>query len=192
MNKYSDMEATIRAMIDVSNHEISTLTEYCCTKKIRKNEIVSPVGYIPNDIFFINKGLLRVILTDKEGNNHTIHFALENQFIADYSCFIQQTPSIYTIQAVEPTELIVMPRKAVEWGYKNMKEGEKLGRIIAEFYLIFKDNRIMNLYSRTPKERYEAIGEVFPNIHNRVPQHMIASYLGITPEHLSRLKKERV
>ncbi|KAF2518543.1 Crp/Fnr family transcriptional regulator [Flavobacterium salilacus subsp. salilacus] len=186
------MEAVIKEMINISGQEIDDLTEYCSVKKISKNEIVSPVDYIPNDIFFINTGLLRVILTDKEGNNHTIHFAMENQFIADYSCFIQQIPSIYTIQAIEPTEVVVLPRKAVEWGYKNLTEGEKLGRIIAEFYLIYKDNRIMNLYSRTPKERYDAIGEVFPNIHNRAPQHMIASYLGITPEHLSRLKKEKV
>jgi hypothetical protein len=82
-----------------------------------------------------------------------------------------------------------MPRSAVDWDYKNLKEGDKLGRLIAEFYFIYQDNRIKNLYARSAKERYDTITEVFPNIHNRVPQHMIASYLGITPVHLSRLKK---
>jgi CRP-like cAMP-binding protein len=130
-----------------------------------------------------------VIVHDKEGSEHTIHFALENQFIADYSSFIQQQPSLYTLQALEETEVVIMPRSAVDWGYKNLKEGDKLGRLIAEFYFIYQDNRIKNQYARSAKERYDTITEVFPNIHNRVPQHMIASYLGITPVHLSRLKK---
>ena len=64
-----------------------------------------------------------------------------------------------------------------------------MGRLIAEYYFIYQDNRIQNNYFRTPKERYDNITQVFPNIHNRVPQHMIASYLGITSIHLSRLKK---
>lgn len=132
---------------------------------------------------------MRVIVHDNDGAEHSIHFALENQFIADYSSFIQRQPSLYTLQALEETEVVVMPRSVVEWGYQHLKEGEKLGRLIAEFYFIYQDNRIKNTYARTPKERYDTITEVFPNIHNRVPQHMIASYLGITPVHLSRLKK---
>lgn len=81
------------------------------------------------------------------------------------------------MQTEEETEVVVMPRAAIEWGYKNMAQGDRLGRCIAEFYFIYQDNRIKNLYARTPKERYDSITDVFPNIHNRVPQHMIASYL---------------
>jgi hypothetical protein len=114
---------------------------------------------------------------------------LENQFIADYSGFILQQPALYSLQALEETHVVVLPRQAIEWGYNHMEEGDRLGRLIAEYYFIYQDTRIKNLYARTPKERYDSIAEVFPNIHNRVPQHMIASYLGITPVHLSRLKK---
>ena len=70
-----------------------------------------------------------------------------------------------------------------------MQEGNKLGRLIAEYYFVYQDNRIKNMIALSPKERYDSITEVFPDIHNRIPQHMIASYLGITPVHLSRLKK---
>jgi signal-transduction protein with cAMP-binding, CBS, and nucleotidyltransferase domain len=179
----------ILSMISASDQEMNQLLHGCFFKIFQRQEILSHPGVTPNDIFFINKGILRVIVHDKEGSDHTIHFALENQFIADYSSFIQQQPSLYTLQALEETEVIVMPRSAVDWGYKNLKEGDKLGRLIAEFYFIYQDNRIKNLYARTPKERYDTITEVFPNIHSRVPQHMIASYLGITAVHLSRLKK---
>lgn len=179
----------IRQMIAVSDAQLDSFLSMCIDKKLKRYEIVSRPGIIPNEIFFINKGLIRVIITDNEGTEHSIHFAMENQFIADYSSFLLKQASLYTLQTEEETEVVVMPRAAIEWGYKNLEQGDRLGRLIAEFYFIYQDNRIKNLYARTPKERYDTITDVFPNIHNRVPQHMIASYLGITPVHLSRLKK---
>jgi CRP-like cAMP-binding protein len=161
----------------------------CFVKTFKRKEIVSRPNVVPNEVFFINKGLFRIFVIDREGTEHTIHFALENQFIADYSCFIQKTLSIQTIQAIEETVTIVLPRSAIEWGYNNLEQGDRLGRFVAEYYFIYHDNRIKNQYVRTPKERYDRISGVFPNILQRVPQHMIASYLGITPIHLSRLKK---
>lgn len=182
----------IAQMINISASELNSLLSQCINKTFQRLETLSRPNSIPNEIFFINKGIIRVTVTDNDGREHTIHFALENQFIADYSCFMLKEPSLYTLQAVEETEVVVMPRSAIEWGYKNLKEGDKLGRLIAEYYFIYQDNRIKNLYARTPKERYDSITVVFPNIHNRVPQHMIASYLGITPVHLSRLKKAAI
>lgn len=183
------LKAAIRHMIAISDKEMAAFLEKCHLKTFKKQEALSRPGPVPNEIFFINRGILRVIILDKNGREHTIHFAMENQFIADYSAFMLRQPSMYTLQTIEETEVVVMPRSAIEWGYVNLTQGEKLGRLIAEFYFIYQDNRIKNLYARTPKERYDSIAGVFPNIHNRAPQHMIASYLGITPVHLSRLKK---
>ena len=179
----------MKQMIDVSEEELNDFLGQVFVKTFKRQETVSRPNTVPNEIFFINKGLIRVMVTGNDGTEHTIHFALENQFIADYSCFMQKQTSLYTLQAIEETEVVVLPRAVIEWGYKNLKEGQKMGRLIAEFYFIYQDNRIKNQYARTPKQRYDSITEVFPNIHNRVPQHMIASYLGITPVHLSRLKK---
>jgi CRP-like cAMP-binding protein len=179
----------MKQIINVSEDELNDFLSQAITKNFKRQEILSRPNNIPNEIFFINKGLIRVLITDNEGTEHTIHFALENQFIADYSNFIQQQPSIYSLQTLEETEVIILPRSTIEWGYKNLTDGQKMGRLIAEYYFIYQDDRIKNLYVRTPKQRYDNITDVFPNIHNRVPQHMIASYLGITPIHLSRLKK---
>lgn len=176
-------------MINISETEMEEFLSRCFIKSFEKKETVSRPNVIPAEVFFINQGLFRIMVMDKEGVEHTIHFAMENQFIADYSCFISKVPSVQTIQAVEKTETVVLPRSAIEWGYNNLKEGDRLGRLVAEFYFIYFDNRIKNQYMRSPKERYDNITQVFPNIHERVPQHMIASYLGITPIHLSRLKK---
>lgn len=179
----------MKQMISISEDELDDFLGQAFCRTYKRKEILSRPHVIPNEIFFINKGLLRVMITDNEGTEHTIHFALENQFIADYSNFIQKQPSLYSLQALEETQVVVLPRSAIEWGYKNLTEGQKMGRLIAEFYFIYQDDRIKNMFARTPKQRYDSITEVFPNIHNRVPQHMIASYLGITSVHLSRLKK---
>lgn len=179
----------IKQMIRISETELSEFLSQTFTRTFKRQEVVSQPEAVPNEIFFINQGLIRVIISDNKGVEHTLHFALENQFIADYSCFMQKQSSLYTLQAVEQTEVVVLPRSAIEWGYQHLTEGQKLGRLIAEFYFIYQDDRIKNMYARTPKQRYDGITQVFPNIHNRVPQHMIASYLGITSVHLSRLKK---
>jgi len=179
----------MKQMINVAENELNDFLSQAVTKTFKRQEILSRPNAVPDEIFFINKGLIRVLINDNEGTEHTIHFALENQFIADYSNFIQKQPSFYSLQTLEETQVVILPRSAIEWGYKNLAEGQKMGRLVAEYYFIYQDDRIKNIYVRTPKQRYDSITDVFPNIHNRVPQHMIASYLGITPIHLSRLKK---
>lgn len=183
------ISAAIKQIISISEDELNAFLKQTVVKTFKKNTIISRPDRIPNEIFFINKGIIRFVITDREGIDHTIYFGLENQFISDYSNFIESQASIYCLQTLEETEVVVLPRSAIEWGYKNLREGQKMGRLIAEYYFIYHDTRIKNLYIRSPKERYDNITDVFPNIHNRVPQHMIASYLGITPIHLSRLKK---
>lgn len=183
------IQNAIQQMISISEAEMTELLQDCYVKTFKRKEYLSLPDKIANEIFFINHGMIRVIIFDRDGTEHTIHFALENQFIADYSSFLQQHPSQYYLQAIEETEAVILPRAAIEWGYKMLDQGDRLGRLIAEYYFIYLDNRIKNLYSKSPKERYDIIDQAFPNIHNRVPQRMIASYLGITPVHLSRLKK---
>jgi CRP-like cAMP-binding protein len=189
MKYMEQIRKVMKQMINVSDKELNDFLCNSFSKTFKRLEFISRPNQIPNEIYFINKGLIRVLVTDNDGMEHTIHFALENQFIADYTNFIQKSTSIYSLQTLEETQVVVLPRSIIEWGYNNLIEGQKMGRLIAEYYFIYQDSRIKNLYIRTPKQRYDSITEVFPNIHNRVPQHMIASYLGITPIHLSRLKK---
>ena len=184
------LRQAIGQMIKATPTEIEQFLAKCTSAIHKRKAILSQADAIPNEVFFIEHGIIRVCLTDITGIEHTIHFALENQFICDYSAFLRQEPSLYSLETLEETQLVTIPRAAIDWGYANLTEGDRLGRFIAEFYFIYQDNRIKNQYIRTPKERYDTITEVFPDIHNRAPQHMIASYLGISPVHLSRLKKE--
>lgn len=188
----ADMEPIRRVigqMISATEAELDELLGFCAVKTFKKHELLSKPFSTPQEIFFINRGIIRVLIVDQSGTEHTIHFGMENQFIADYSSFILQTPSYYALEALEETQAVVMPRAAIAWGYEHLQQGDRLGRLVAEYYFVYHDSRIKNSYIRSPKERYDSIADLFPNIHNRVPQHMIASYLGITPVHLSRLKK---
>ncbi len=181
-------EAT-KQLITISETEMENFFRDCKIKTFKKKEVLSKANEVATEIFFINKGIVRIKIVDNKGTEHTIHFALENQFIASYSSFLEESKSIYTLEALEETEVVIIPKSAIDWAYAHLQEGQKMGRLIAESLFILQDNRIRNSYCRTPKESYDRITEIFPNIHNRVPQHMIASYLGITSIHLSRLKK---
>jgi CRP-like cAMP-binding protein len=183
------LQSALRQMIDISEVEMLGFLKDCSVQHFNKKAYLSEAGKLANSVCFINRGLVRVLLVDRSGEEHTLHFASENQFIADYASFIQQKPAFQSLQAIEPVEAVVIPRSAIEWGYQNLRQGDRLGRIIAEFYFVYLDNRINSQYANDPATRYANIESVFPNIHNRAPQHMIASYLGITPVHLSRLKK---
>lgn len=183
------LSRAIRTMIDVSDREIEKFLSLCRFQTFQPKDFLGKQGEVCHDIFFIIKGTTRSLIIDTAGEEHTIHFSLENQFICDYTSFMLQTPATNSIQAVEETEVVVLPRYAIEWGYNNLQQGDKMGRLIAEYYFIYFDNRLKNQYLFTPAQRYENLSKVFPNIHNRVPQHMIASYLGVSPVHLSRLKK---
>lgn len=185
-----ELRQAISNLISATDNELDGFLELCYKKSFSKKTILSDDNDYIKEVYFIRSGLLRVKVIDIEGNNHTIHFASENQFIADYRAFLTNSKSKYQLEALENTDTMVLPKKALEWGYKNMKEGEKLGRLIAEQYFIYLDSRIEHLYTLSPIQRYDLMKDIFPNIHNRVPQHMIASYLGITPIHLSRIKKD--
>lgn len=182
--------AAIRSMIFISDAELTEFLKLCFVKRFEAKALLSKQGEVANEIFFIAKGITRSTVIDHAGEEHTIHFSLEYQFVAEYTSFMLKVPATNSIQAIEDTEVVVLPRQVIEWGYKHLAQGDRMGRLIAEYYFIYFDNRLKNQYVFTPAQRYENISKVFPNIHNRVPQHMIASYLGVSPVHLSRLKKE--
>jgi CRP-like cAMP-binding protein len=178
----------LKNIINITEEELDMLLRDCYIRQYKRSSIVAEAKQQPNEVYFINNGLIRVFLADGDGVEHTIYFAMQDQFIADYSSFILKQKANFALQALAPTSVVVIPRKVIDWGYANLNEGEKLGRLIAEGYFIYQENKTKDQYIKTPKERYEGIVEIFPNIINLVPQHMIASYLGITPVHLSRLK----
>ena len=186
-NQFKAIHQVISKYITISDAEWLYYSSLLSTKIILKKTTILSEGSLCKEIFFINKGLLRIYFVDKNGDEKTFHFAVENTFATDYKSFLKGLPSNYSIQAIEDTEVSVMSLKMVLGGYKNLMQGEKLGRLIAEDYFFTFNEKIQAIYTQTPLERYHNLKDNFPKIFQRVPQHLIASYLNISSVHLSRL-----
>ena len=174
--------------IDIDSEEWSYYASKFELVKINKKEILLSEGSPCNYVYFVVKGLLRIYFIDQHGEEKTFHFSLENTFAADYESFLKRLPSKYYIQAMEDSTIVKMSFDMLQDGYKKLKYGEKLGRLLAEEYFFIFSDKIQALYTQTPLERYNNLNLNFPNILQRIPQFYIASYLNISSVHLSRLK----
>ena len=186
--QFKNIHQVISGFIELSDEEWANYSSMFKTKEIKKKEIILHEGTICKDVFFINKGVLRFYFVDSNGEEKTFHFAIENTFATDYKSFLKRIPSSYSIQALEDTQVVTMSLEMLLSGYEILKKGEKLGRLLAEDYFFMFNDKIQAIYTQTPLERYHDLTISFPEIFQRVPQHLIASYLNISSVHLSRLK----
>lgn len=158
-------------------------------QQLKKGEFLTRQGDISRSVSFINKGLVRMsYLID--GKEICTGFMCENGYISSYASFLTQTPAADNIEALEACELINLSYEDMQQLYQSNVVFEIFGRRIAEMLFIMVSTQTTRLLTLTPEERYQSIIEDQPFIIQRVPQYMIASYIGITPEHLSRIRKK--
>ena len=173
--------------ISIKDDEWEAFSSFFKIENVKKKTILHREGEITKYLYYINTGLLRVFFIDRNGYERTFHFAFEDTFATNYESFIKKKSSNYIIQAIEDSQIIKIPYKSIEYAYQNMEYGERLGRLLAEKYIFNFTKKIEAIYTKTPLERYLSFNKYYPNIHERIPQHYIASYLNISPVHLSRL-----
>ena len=190
-NQLENIKQVISNYIEIGDEEWRSYASKFFVKKIKKKEIILNQGDICRDVIFVVKGVLRMFFVDNDGEEKTFHFSLENTFSADYESFLKKIPSNYSIQALEDTTVVLMSFEMLHDGYENLKNGEKLGRLLAEDYFFIFNDKIQSIYTKSPLERYNHLNKKFPNLLQRVPQHYIASYLNISSVHLSRLKNAK-
>lgn len=159
-------------------------------KFFKKGTIIISEGDTKSDSYFVNSGLLRMFSMDQKGKEHVIQFAPENWMISDRNSLMYNEPSAYNIEAVEDTEVVIVDKNF----FVNMKhvipEILELNINMLHNSIRFMQHRINMLLSASAEERYLHFIKLYPNLTLRVPQWMIASYLGITPESLSRVRKD--
>lgn len=158
------------------------------TKSIKKNGELLRNGENCNYFYFVNKGILRsyYFQEDKEVTNW---FALENDFATSIYSFISRNQSYENIEALEDTTLEMLSNNSLQEIYTKFPETERTGRLIIENYYISLEERIVSIQFKTAKERYDKLLAKHPGIILRAPMGAIASYLGITQETLSRIRK---
>jgi CRP-like cAMP-binding protein len=166
-----------------------SLREKLTVQYLKKGEFLVRTGEICRQVSFINSGLLRLFYTI-DGKEVATGFIAENGYIAQYDSFLLQQPSAGNIDALEDCEVINLSYNNMQDLYQRYPVFERFGRKISEMLFIMLSLQTSALLTLTPEERYLQLLEKQPFIIQRVPQYMIASYIGITPEHLSRLRKK--
>ncbi len=155
---------------------------------VSKNDYLLREGQTEKYIHFVNEGLVRVFLRD-EAKEISLDFIFASQFVSSYSSFLQQTPSKVNIQALADTQTFRLSHEKLYAFYNVSHKAERVGRIIAEQAYIRKTNREIAFLKLTAKERYEQLLEQNPGLVQHIPVKYLASYLGIEPESLSRIRR---
>ncbi|RIH63503.1 Crp/Fnr family transcriptional regulator [Mariniphaga sediminis] len=158
--------------------------------KLKKNNIYLSENTIPNELGFIVNGLMRSYIIDENGNERTINFFTELNYVGDYQSLISKTPTMYVFQCLENTTLIQIPYTALEEGYNQNPVLEKHGRILAEKKLSMQNNRIKTFLTQTAEQRYLSFIRKNPGLFNRISLTHLSSYLGIERQSLTRIRKK--
>ena len=159
-------------------------------KKYKKGQNVLSAGDLKSDAFFVNSGLLRCFSIDEKGKEHIIQFAPENWMLTERDSSVFNMPSAFYIDAIEDTEVVIIKKDFFPSIKNIVPEILELNILMLHNSIRFMQKRINMLLSATAEERYLNFIKLYPNLTLRVPQWMIASYLGITPESLSRVRKD--
>lgn len=159
-------------------------------KKLRKKQYLLQQDDVCKYTAFVEKGVLRTYTLDDKGNEHIVQFAFEGWWASDIYSFLTGEPSIYNIDALEEAQLLLLTKSANEALLEKVPKMERYFRILSQNALVAFQRRIVGSLSLTAEEKYNKLIATYPDITQRVPQHMIASYLGVTPETISRVRKQ--
>lgn len=176
--------------IQLTTEEKHLCMSYFSPKKLRKRQYILQEGDVCKYIAFVEKGMLRSYTIDEKGNEHIMQFAFEGWWISDHFSFLTGEPAIYNMDALEDSELLLLSKQAEDQLLQKIPKLEKYFRILLQNNLIATQRRLISSLSQTAEERYHQLINACPAIPQRVPQHMMASFLGITPETLSRIRKQ--
>lgn len=180
----------ITELISITETEFEFCKTLFLPKKLRKKQYLLQEGDVCKYNTFVSKGLLRSYTVDNKGTEHILQFAFEGWWIGDIYSFLTENPSSFNIEALEPCELLLISKPSMDLLFEKVPAFERYFRILIQNNLIATQKRLMGTLSETAEEKYTKLINNFPACLQRVPQHMIASYLGITRETLSRIRSQ--
>jgi len=172
----------------LTDAERELITEACVVKKLRKRQYLLQEGDLWQKNAFVSKGILRSYRVDDKGHEHVFQFCPENWWTGDPGSYFTETPAKLNIDALEDSEVILIAKQDYQQILKAIPAFADFGKTLLERSFVASQTRIHCLISSSAEEKYQEFIKTYPNIINRVPQHMIASYLGISAETLSRVR----
>lgn len=181
----------IRKFAQLSEAEEKVIADHVYFKKLKRKEFLLHEGQICQANYFIIKGVLRMFIRTKDGLEHIVQFGIDNWWITDFTSFDGQKPSQFNIQSVEDTELVVMEKEKQEELFRKVPALERYFRLVLQRAFAASVMRLHYIFDQSGEERYRHFNSAFPDFVQRVPQYMLASYLGFTPEFLSKIRGKK-
>lgn len=180
--------SSIQSLINLTPKEVDCINQLFKEKEIKKGDFFLADGQVCKQAGFIVKGLIRYYI-NHDGEDKTYDFAQESDFICNYESFIPQTPSTKIIQALEDCEILQISYDDLQIFYKSIRHGERFGRLVIEQVFIQMLQDLSSFYTNTPEQRYKIFLKKYPDLQQRISQYHIASYVGVKPQSLSRIRK---
>ncbi len=160
-------------------------------QRIKRRQFILQAGFPCKHYTFVVEGCFKMYGVDKKGTAHNIQFAAESDWIADIGSFHSGKPSKLFIEAIEPSHILQIEKKDLYFLYTSLPKLDRIFKVIIENKFVELQNHVLQNISSTAQERYETFLQQYPQLALRLPNTQIASYLGITPEFLSRIRSER-
>lgn len=180
----------IREKVELSANDVEALKPFFIPKKVRKRQYVLNGGDVCQYITFVEQGMLRSFTVDAEGYEHVVQFAIEGWWISDVGSFISGKEALYNIEALEDSALLHLTRTGMEELITTVPVMERFFRLLMQNNIVALQRRVIAYMSLSAEEKYLKLMELAPDIMQRASQQHIASYLSITPETLSRVRKK--
>ena len=181
----------ISKQVDVASEDEALLLSFFQSVRVKKKQNLVEVGQPCSSLFFVVEGCIRMFHLSEKGIEQTIQFALENWWLTDFSAFTLQNKTGFTIQAVENSQLMVIDLAAQEKLLQQFPKLERYFRFIYQRGYGAAQVRMKFHHDMSREKLYQHFVENYPQFVQRVPQYLLASYLGFTPEYLSELRKKR-
>ena len=181
---------SIKERVSVTEEEFEFCKTLFIPRKLRKRQYLLQEGDVCRYTAFVEKGMLRTYSIDEKGSEATLQFSLEGWWSADLYSFLTNEPSRYNTEAMEDCELLLLTHDSWEVLFEKLPVFERYFRILLQNSLIATQRRLMGTLTETAEEKYLKFINNYPDCAQRIPQHMIASYLGFTAETLSRIRSQ--
>lgn len=185
-------KAHINKFVKISDEEFNDIIQFFQLKKTGKKENLLDEGEVCKSNYFVLKGILRKFFINEKGIEQTTEFAIENWWMTESFSYLNQSKTEFYIQAVEKTELLLLGREQQEKLLNQHPVMEKYFRCVYQKAYAAAQMRIKYLYDFSREELYHFFREKQPEFLQRVPQYLIASYLGFTPEYLSEIRRKSI
>jgi CRP-like cAMP-binding protein len=187
-----NLKKHINKFIKINEQDYDEILGYFTIIEAPKKQNLIVEGKICKSNYFVSSGCLRMFFVNEKGVEQTVQFALENWWLADYTSFSSQKPSGFYIQTVERSELLALDFSSQEKMFQQFPQMERYFRLVHQRAHAAAQFRIRNLYGVSREELYRQFNKLYPEFVQRVPQYLLASYLGFTPEYLSEIRNKRI